>query len=211
MVKNRLQIHKRKDFQNYSSDFPENFCNIQGGADHTGTMIYLWWLFRVFFEDGSLLHALKTMVYLFISMPTCKHRCPFPICGGWTKLQTHTGSFVLDLCIKCTNAKMGRAVQLIHTTDFTAFTEDACVWALPDGSSEAGTTHCRRWPSYSSSWADNSPSQTYCCSRRRPQTEGHTRITQRYVNEIHCNHHHNAADKIFNFFYIFHNHYIFPQ
>ncbi len=164
-----------------------------------------------FFWDGSLLHALKTMVYLFISMPTCKHRCPFPICGGWTKLQTHTGSFVLDLCIKCTNAKMGRAVQLIHTTDFTAFTEDACVWALPDGSSEAGTTHCRRWPSYSSSWADNSPSQTYCCSRRRPQTEGHTRITQRYVNEIHCNHHHNAADKIFFFFYIFHNHYIFPQ
>ncbi len=197
MVKNRLQIHKRKDFQNYSSDFPENFCNIQGGADHTSTMIYLWWPFRGFFRDGSLLHALKTMVYLFISMPTCKHRCPFPICGGWTKLQTHTGSFVLDLCIKCTNAKMGRAVQLIHTTDFTAFTEDACVWALPDGSSEASTTHCRRWPSYSSSWADNSPSQTYCCSRRRPQTEGHTRKTQRYVNEIHCNHHHNAADKIF--------------
>lgn len=118
------------------------------------------------------------MVYLFICMPTCKHRCPFPICGGWTKLQTHTSSFVLYLCIKCINAKMGRAVQLIHTTDFTAFTEDACVWALPDGSSEAGTTRCRRWPSYSSSWADNSPSQTYCCSRRLPQTEGHTRKSQ---------------------------------
>ncbi len=152
--------------------FPENFCNIQGGVDHTSTMIYLWWPFRGIFSGWEPFTCIKNnglFVYLHAHMQT-----QMSISNLWwvDKTPNPHGLIVLDLCIKCTNAKMGRAVQLIHTTDFTAFTEDACVWAVPDGSSEAGTTRCRRWPSYSSSWADNSPSQTYCCSRRRPQTGG---------------------------------------
>lgn len=45
---------------------------------------------------------------------------------------------------------------------------------IPVWSWEGGTTHWRRWPSWSSSGAGNWPCCTYCCSRKHHRTEGRT-------------------------------------
>lgn len=45
---------------------------------------------------------------------------------------------------------------------------------IPVWSWEGGTTHWRRWPSWSSSGAGNWPCCIYCCSRKHHRTEGRT-------------------------------------
>lgn len=126
------------------------------------------------------------MVYLFICLPT-KTDAYFQSVVGGQNFRQMSKPTQAHLCLICVlNVPMQKWARhcksFIPQRFYCIYRDDefACVPALPDGSSEAGTTHCRRWPSYSSFGADNSPSQTYCCSRRHPQTEGHTGKAQKH-------------------------------